>query len=463
MLFSTFFSTVFSFYGAWNSIDFARRISYASLFPVERNVTGFVSDQTFQGYTNRLLSVSVAKMIGSSLVIQSWLNIGIALLCLFAYFSNIAALIRWDNYKFSNKAVLVGWVLSFIAPMLMSLFPTRAFLDREHLDIMQRQFTMEFKKEYHVDDRIEQSFTACTNAQGIDAEASAAKVIDMCNKVSKLDWVPFCNSCKQAIAKCNQIRDLINTGKIQDASNQAKIVCNDVMTEISNIRGGNPSELVKVIETTVDKTKLALELGISFLSALYSFKTILPASMSLAPGLIRGALKAKAIVPQSSIPGMFIIILPWLYCPLAWSIYQFVYQMIGNLWVLLCVIIISYAPMAYFFVGIAKNITKPMNENQVLGVMKWIGWYSNLCNAIALAAACYFIFAEQKPDYYKYIQTIDLGDIKSVIEIVFSTLTKYLFTGMISNTPYCPLQFITISFRIPVHYTSYIILTYSLS
>ena len=36
-------------------------------------------------------------------------------------------------------------------------------------------------------------------------------------------------------------------------------------------------------------------------------QTMMPAAIALNPALLRGALKVKVLVPQSSIPGMFVV------------------------------------------------------------------------------------------------------------------------------------------------------------
>jgi hypothetical protein len=71
----------------------------------------------------------------------------------------------------------------------------------------------------------------------------------------------------------------------------------------------------------VNKSRQAAELGISLMNALWAVKGMVPSAVAIAPALLRGSLTVKTLVPQSSIPGMFIILLPWLYCPLVWCIY----------------------------------------------------------------------------------------------------------------------------------------------
>ena len=54
-----------------------------------------------------------------------------------------------------------------------------------------------------------------------------------------------------------------------------------------------------------------VEFSIAAVGALLAFQVMVPSAVSMAPGLIRGAVKIKSLVPQSSLPGMFILTLPW--------------------------------------------------------------------------------------------------------------------------------------------------------
>jgi hypothetical protein len=326
--------------------------------------------------------------------------------------------------------------------MLLSLFPTRQFLQPLSLDPVENQYIEEFRKEFKLDEREDQALDACGQAQAFDEKSAINTVLGVCDKVSAISWIPFCNSCKLANSRCQQVRAVIATGNIQEGVGLVKSLCADVTSEINSMRGGNTSDLMDYVKKSVYASKIGLQLIIAFMSALYQFKIILPAAMSLAPGLIRGAMKAKGCVPQSSIPGMFLIILPWLFCPLAWSVYQFAYQMLGNIWILFAVLIVSYAPMTYFIVGSLKHVTKPMSERQVISVMYWIGLYSNLSNAVALVAVLYYYYHEQKSDMYNIIAQFDgFNSFKFVLELVVSTLSKYLFTTIAGKVETLPTDY----------------------
>ena len=45
------------------------------------------------------------------------------------------------------------------------------------------------------------------------------------------------------------------------------------------------------------------------------------------------------------------VILPWLYCPLVWVLYNVGFQMLGNSVLFAALVLQAFAPMSYFIVG----------------------------------------------------------------------------------------------------------------
>ena len=118
--------------------------------------------------------------------------------------------------------------------------------------------------------------------------------------------------------------------------------------------------------------------------ALMGFKMMIPAAVAIAPGLMKGALAVKMLVPQSSLPGVFVVMLPWLYCPTMWCLYNFVFQLIGNPIMLCALLMLAYAPMVNVVVGEWKQISQPMNDAEILTVTKVINRYSLMANVVAV-------------------------------------------------------------------------------
>jgi hypothetical protein len=169
-------------------------------------------------------------------------------------------------------------------------------------------------------------------------------------------------------AQEQDVRNKILTGRnnIMTSYAAVRVVCNtirrnmhEVRNQTSNVfvlmgRGcrelvltmtdppGNADGALTTVKGMIDKTKIPVELFIGISHALNGFKIMVPAAIAIAPGLVKGALNVKMLVPQSSLPGVFIVVLPWLYCPIVWCLYNFAFQLIGNWMVLVGLILLAF-------------------------------------------------------------------------------------------------------------------------
>jgi len=135
----------------------------------------------------------------------------------------------------------------------------------------------------------------------------------------------------EALIQCGKARRGICGGEYDQAIKYAKRACNEA---ISYLDGEEGSTNTNYVDTNVNYflrlVKESVELAVCTKHALTTFKTMSGATFALAPALIRSALKVKTAVPQSPMTGMFIIVLPWLYSPLVWVVFNVVFQLIGN-------------------------------------------------------------------------------------------------------------------------------------
>ena len=105
---------------------------------------------------------------------------------------------------------------------------------------------------------------------------------------------------------------------------------------------GNADGAYAAVQEMMSKLRQPIELTIGIMHALMGFKMMIPAAIAIAPGLMKGALAVKMLVPQSSLPGVFVVLLPWLYCPIMWCLYNFVFQLIGNPIMLFALLLLAY-------------------------------------------------------------------------------------------------------------------------
>ena len=72
-------------------------------------------------------------------------------------------------------------------------------------------------------------------------------------------------------------------------------------------------------------------------------------------------------------------------CPLVWCIYNLVFQLVGNIFLLFGLLVLAYAPMAYFAIGMSFNITRPMDSKTALFVTRVIGVATGVCAMLSYA------------------------------------------------------------------------------
>ena len=231
----------------------------------------------------------------------------------------------------------------------------------------------------------------------------------------------------QAHSGCCQARRLLLDGSFDQARAQTIEACTaiepalnatiDMLKEQVQIQGAMAAVQVQ----------RAGELLVSVSHAITSLKIMVPAAMSLAPGLLHGSMAVKTLVPQSPIPGILVLILPWMYCPLVWCTYNVLLQLIGN-WVMVgSMVVIAYLYMAYFFVGIRWHITKPMTDMQLRSITKCIYTYLQIVSIVAYAGAAYGLAFSRHTNIVED-QLSQLLSVGAVAGIVVNAVGKSLFT-----------------------------------
>mmetsp|Transcript_16605 Transcript_16605/g.42389 ORF Transcript_16605/g.42389 Transcript_16605/m.42389 type:complete len:189 (+) Transcript_16605:2-568(+) len=119
--------------------------------------------------------------------------------------------------------------------------------------------------------------------------------------------------------------------------------------------------------------------------------------------------------------------LPWLYCPLVWCMYNIVFQLLGNLIMLMGLLLLAYGPMTYFVLGVHFNVTKPMTDHKMRQVLTWMNYYIIMYTSVAYSCIVYWLFFT---DARQLIENA-LREFKNpqlVLAILFSILSKYLYT-----------------------------------
>jgi len=241
----------------------------------------------------------------------------------------------------------------------------------------------------------------------------------------------------RAEENCRRAQEALNDGNVDLALFYADETCADVLDTVESAQDESGSTLrrlqvVMLHQDLVTKARVAAELGISLLNALWALKGMVPAAVAIAPALLRGALTIKTLVPQSSIPGMFVILLPWLYCPLVWCIYNVAFQLTGTLVFFFGLLLLAFAPMSYVLLGQVYGITRPMDDASNRRMMNGMA-YLNMALLAAAAFLCsYFTFGQDGDHRALAKRGIDefLSGPGAIFNLFVSTASKYLITTL---------------------------------
>jgi hypothetical protein len=101
---------------------------------------------------------------------------------------------------------------------------------------------------------------------------------------------------------------------------------------------------------------------LGFVGAVSVYVTLMPAVLSLLPGVLRGCLRIKALLPESILPGLFLVAATPLYVLLFLVIFTTVNQVIGDVLLILGIVALLGAPMLYLFN--ARTFIRPLHTEE---------------------------------------------------------------------------------------------------
>lgn len=150
---------------------------------------------------------------------------------------------------------------------------------------------------------------------------------------------------QQAIEDAQQVLEA-QMRKLEDMTSQAAL--EDYAEELSN-----------TLVSTVDIMAASA-------TAFFTFLGMWPTALAIAPAAIDAALRSKILLPQSSLPGLFVILLPLVTSPLVWSLYSMALEVGRSLVFWAACILLACYPLLYTIVGSARGIQRPMEDAEIV-------------------------------------------------------------------------------------------------
>jgi hypothetical protein len=122
---------------------------------------------------------------------------------------------------------------------------------------------------------------------------------------------------------------------------------------------------------------------LSVLGAVSVYVTLMPAVLSLIPGVLRACLRVKALLPASILPGWFLVAATPLYVLLFLVIFTTVNQLAGNILLILAVLALLGAPLLYLFN--ASTFTRPLHDEAEIARVGTVQTQVGIVSGIGIA------------------------------------------------------------------------------
>lgn len=285
----------------------------------------------------------------------------------------------WAQWTRSRKFTFYAAVLLFSIPFLASLIPGSFFIDWDAADTDVEDFLALSRKHYQVSSKA----GGLANFTGEVCELTVeelervrpkveASITSVCGFLSSLGrkWVPGVGrvgsrlpgvsskveeGCKRAQQGAMTTKEYIQTVEgvcdgldegVQGTAGQAE----DLATSLFDFFHG--TQAIKAVAARVYGLQEALK----------EFSVLWPAAIAMIPGLVQAATMVKHMMPEASIPGLFIVSLPIFHMLLTWCVYNVIVEVAGDGLLLAALLLIVASPLVSSVIASYHHVTAPMDS-----------------------------------------------------------------------------------------------------
>eukprot|EP00931_Biecheleriopsis_adriatica_P064387 TRINITY_DN39176_c0_g1_i1.p1 TRINITY_DN39176_c0_g1~~TRINITY_DN39176_c0_g1_i1.p1 ORF type:complete len:908 (-),score=141.87 TRINITY_DN39176_c0_g1_i1:15-2711(-) len=418
-------------------------------------------------YTLYLYGGVYAKLINQMSyvdVFECSLTAGSSLVsCLLLWWS----LKKWSQFSLSSSAVMQGWAFTVVIPFLTTLVPGRILIDWRGVEATSASFSEQVVTHFgkHSLVAAEQLNQTCTSILELNRSSVLQDVRERTESVCSLlqttpdEHVECCSFIGLSIIdfdfrplhkSCGVLKGYMadpDSAAHEKVLRKSADLCDSMlMPRIRHaltlgLSGSEVLQLQATSEALAKKLEEGVEVLVGAMNGLKGFKKIMPVALALAPALMKGALRVKVTVPQSTIPGMFVVTLPLLYCPFTWAVYHIFFQLLGDVWMLLGLLIIAFGPMCYAVLGHCYQVTRPLDDAAVINLMAKLNTVSLVVTIVGYAFIGYVVYLRRhrllggnhslEDELWRYVgQKVALLQPVFWIRLVGSFMTQYFFTTL---------------------------------
>lgn len=298
----------------------------------------------------------------------------------------------WSSWARSSRFIGAANVFALLSPLLFSIIPTSSYFDHDSFERGVDAFQESIASLSSVPDAHE-TLTLDASQVGLAWTTCSQTYPDSVNHWGQLkgEVVSHCNSATDNLCRTADVSvPIVDTG-LSDLTSVCGVVHAYFDTHDASVF---KDELESASHTVEVILKLFSGLGLAGMSMM----RLWPVAFSLSPALISGSTMAKIMVPQASLPGTFIILLPILQVPMSWclgsAIVEVVWSMYGPFTLMLMVglFLVNFEPLAKSIIGVRFKLNVPMDQETALSIISRGKVVSRTVQLVAVCFICIFFF-----------------------------------------------------------------------
>jgi len=287
----------------------------------------------------------------------------------------------WMHLPTSRDWVLFSWLLLIFSPFVITFVPASLFIDSAEVETLIARVVQETLEFFSVDAVIRECWQSVkTSFENIHSGRNLASTI--CGTTHSITgigrWLFGLQDLEEACLKWEQVDAGVDWKKTE------KWVGRVCVALTTSIYGGqndlssdsafneNKEMSVKYFNEVRHRIGELFQGLVSLQFAALKILALIPSVLAMCPALIMAAYKFRLLMPLSSMPVIFMVGLPVINCPLAWTKYCLVWQLFPYTSVLIGMFFMSFGMLAWPIQSVMYRMHEPMSRPHLNRNMKKI-------------------------------------------------------------------------------------------
>eukprot|EP00401_Gymnodinium_catenatum_P073345 CAMPEP_0117460068 /NCGR_PEP_ID=MMETSP0784-20121206/1807_1 /TAXON_ID=39447 /ORGANISM="" /LENGTH=588 /DNA_ID=CAMNT_0005253709 /DNA_START=636 /DNA_END=2402 /DNA_ORIENTATION=+ len=279
----------------------------------------------------------------------------------------------WEQWSESRRWTYHSAVFFFSVPFVTSLLPRSFFVNWDAADADINDFVVLTRKHYGIRSQIEELTDTTQDVCSLsvaDLEKGRSRVETRINTFCKAfqGWSPG-RALGWAIGKLSHIESGCSKARrgaqtTEEYIKSVQEVCDglDETVQTSFTDGqAMMTQFFGFVRENIRGAKSFFAMIYGLNQALRSFTVLWPAAIAIIPGLVQAAAVIKLMIPEATLPGLFIILLPLLYSTMSWALYNVVVETFGDPLLSVALLVFAGSPLVGSIVAGYHHIAAPMD------------------------------------------------------------------------------------------------------